>query len=287
MAEEQPILAAVPASPSPAQAASVATEAPVASPASAAAPIAPAVEKTAPVQPATETQPAAAPAADTTKVAETAPKAETKTEEQKPAASLLSEAGKEPPAPADAAPAEKEAQAEAAPLPKYDALTLPEGVKLDDDSVGKFDSLLGKYEQTAKADHASFTQLRQELVNMYVAEKQREAQFQREVWQRTRKEWRDQVSKDRTIGGNRLQTVLTDAAVVRDRFATPRFREMIELTGAGDHPGMIEFVNNVARYLDRHGLLREGKPVPATKAVQPPPSKKERRYSGTSMNGAA
>lgn len=285
MAEETPITAAAPPASNPVAAAPAAADAPNTP---AAAPTPTPVETPAPAAaPAVEKAAEAAPAPEAAKPVEAAPKAEEKSEEQKPAPSLLSEAGKEPPAPAEAAPAEKEAQAEAAPLPKYDALKLPEGLKLDDKSVGEFDTLLGKYQQSAKADHAAVSNLRQELVNMYIAEKQRELQLQRDVWQRTRNEWRDQVSKDRTIGGNRLQTVLTDAAVVRDRFATPRFREMIELTGAGDHPGMIEFVNNVARYLDRHGLLREGKPVPATKAVQPAPTKKERRYSGTSMNGAA
>jgi hypothetical protein len=58
---------------------------------------------------------------------------------------------------------------------------------------------------------------------------------------------------------------------------------MIEYTGAGDHPGMIEFCNNVARYLDKHGLLREGTPVPApTNKTTASKSGPRARYAGSS-----
>lgn len=206
---------------------------------------------------------------------------------EKPA-SLLGTAGETTPPAAEAAPAKPEVPAPAAPLPSYDAPKLPEGLTLQAKALGEFDTLLGGYEATAKADHTAVADLRQKLVDMYVADRQRAYEAQRQTWADTRKGWVEEIKNDRILGGNRLETVKADAAIVRDLFATPRFREMIEYTGAGDHPGMWEFVHNIARYLDKRGLLREAKAVPATRGMTQAPTKKERRYgAATSGNGAA
>lgn len=233
---------------------------------------------------------AVTPTAPTTPAPEAPKAAEAKATEKTPEqpASLLSTAGKETQPAAEAAPAKPEAQAEAAPLPKYDAPTLPDGFTVQPTALGEFDTLLGGFEQSAKADHATVSDLRQKLVDMYVADKKRSYDLQRQEWANTRKNWVDEIKKDRVLGGGRFDTVRSDGALVRDMFATPRFLEMIELTGAGDHPGMWEFVHNVARYLDKRGLLKEGKPVPATKGPAQAMTKKERRYGAVhSGNGAA
>lgn len=279
----------------------VATPAPSAPTAPAPAPVAAAAPVSAPA-PKASPEPAAAPVTQVAPAAASAP-AVAPAEPAKPAAaegtpaapktSLLAEAKETPtesPAPAssDAAPATTEAPAAQAPLPSYDALTLPEGITLDNQRVSEFDGLLGRYEQSSKGDHAQFTSLRQDLVNMYIAEKQRDLQLQHDNWNRTREGWKQQIKDNPEYGKTRFDQTMKDASVIRDRFATPQFLQMIEFTGAGDHPGMIEFVNNVAKFLDKHGLLREGRPLATTiKPVQQPQRKSQRRYGGgPTMNGA-
>jgi hypothetical protein len=202
---------------------------------------------------------------------------------------LLAEAAPAPtdsPVPAPAAPVATEAPADA-PLPKYDAFTLPEGVAFDQGRVSEFDALMGRYEQTHGVSHEAASALRQDLANFYVAEMQRAAELSHTVWNNTREGWRNEVKDNPQYGKTRLEQTMKDAAVIRDRFATPEFLQMIEYTGAGDHPGMISFVNNIAKFLDKHGLLREGRPIPATKAPAQPQSKSQRRYGGSpTMNGA-
>ena len=271
------------ATPAPAPA-PVAAAAPVAAPKASPEPTAAPVSATPAAAASATPAPAVAPAAEAPKPVEGTPAA--------PKTSLLAEAKETPesPAPAssDAAPATTEAPAAQAPLPSYDALTLPEGITLDNARVGEFDGLLGRYEQSSQGDHAQFTALRQDLVNMYLAEKQRDMQLQHENWNRTRDGWKQQIKDNPEYGKSRFEQTMKDAAVVRDRFATPQFLQMIEFTGAGDHPGMIEFVNNIAKELDKHGLLREGRPLATTiKPVQAPQRKSQRRYgNGPNMNGA-
>ncbi len=195
----------------------------------------------------------------------------------------MAEAGKPPesPAPAssDAAPVATEAPPPA-PLPSYDMLALPEGVTLDKGRVGEFDGMMGRFEQTHGVSHEAAAQFRQELVNMYVADQQRSLQLQHENWNRTRAGWVNEIKDNQTYGKTRFDQTMRDVSAVRNLFATPAFLQMIEFTGAGDHPGMIEFANNVAKFLDKHGLLREGRPLATTiKPVQQPQSRSKRRYA--------
>lgn len=273
--------------PAPAPAPAATTAPPPTSVAAAAKPAVPA----APAEPSVAT-PDSAPAAAATPAA--APAEAPKPAEgtpQAPKTSLLAEAGKtETPAPAssDAAPV-TEAPAEAAPLPTYDALSLPEGVTLDKTRVGEFDGLMGRFEQTHGVSHEATAAFRQELTNFYIAEMQRAQQAQHENWNRTREGWRSEIKDNPTYGKTRLEATLKDVAAIRDRFATPQFLQMIEFTGAGDHPGMIETFRNIAQFLDKHGLLREGRPLATTiKPVPQQQSRSKRRYAnGPNMNGAA
>lgn len=299
MADEPVVAPTAPAAPAAAVATPTPSPAPAAvapSPAAGAETAAPAVAPTAPSASPSESAKPDGDGATVSPVATPVPVEGAKpTEAAKPAeptpekpASLLGTAGETTPPAAEAAPAKPEVPAPAAPLPSYDAPKLPEGLTLQAKALGEFDTLLGGYEATAKADHVAVADLRQKLVDMYVADRQRAYEAQRQTWADTRKGWVEEIKNDRILGGNRLETVKADAAIVRDLFATPRFREMIEYTGAGDHPGMWEFVHNIARYLDKRGLLREAKAVPATRGMTQAPTKKERRYGQPqSGNGAA
>jgi hypothetical protein len=236
-----------------------AVEAPVAAPAVESAPAAPSVT----AEPVSAPEAAPVPEAKPVEAKPAAPTIE------KPAPSLLGEAGKEAEAaklegdakPVDAAPAEEK------PLPTFEAFVLPEGIQLGEKEVGEFTKDLAEFTNQAGIDQRLVQELGQKMVDRYVAEQVKAQQAQMENWNNTRKGWVDEIKADPVLGRNRLDTVLKDAAKVRDMFATDRFRDAIEYTGMGDHPGMLDFIHNVAKFLDRHGLLGEGKPVPM------PPSK--------------
>lgn len=236
----------------------------VAVPAEAAPPPAPE-----PVAAAVETAPEAPAVAP---VAETAPAAEPSAPEApKPATSLLSE------------PVAPDPNAEPiAPEPlTYEPFTWPEGVEADDAALAPYTDVLAAHRVPQEAAQA--------LLDLHIAETQRVAEAfraeQQSAWDATRADWRDRFMADEQIGGNRQQTTLARASEVIDRFAgTPEqakeLRDVLALTGAGDHPALIRAFANIAK------AFSEGRPVPAAMAKGPAPRSTPRsRY--TSMNGAA
>ena len=271
--------APVPAAPAVAPQAA-ATTTPAAAPVEAAAPAALSSEA-----------PAAAPlaAVEGAAVAEAAPSPEASAEPS----SLLSEKA---PAAVEAAPAEVVAPVESEiVLPTYEALKLPENVKLDEKGIQSFDQVLGKFEAQGKIDHAQVQQLRQELVDFYVNEQkeaaQRQAEQQKNTWDTVREGWRDQFKADPEIGKNRQETTLRVCRATIDAFAqkvgepqAKAFRDALAITGMGDHPAMLHFVNWASQF-----VVERARPVPATvPKMKPTLSRAERRYQGTAIvNGGA
>jgi hypothetical protein len=275
-----------PAAPAPgAPAAAPAPEpAPAPAPAETAAPAAPAAPAAeAPASPEAAPAPAEKAAAD-------APEKPAAKPEEKPAASLLSDAGKEPPKEGEGAekPAAEKPPAEAAPLPTFEPFKLPDGVTLDEKRVGEFTAILGELERDTGVDHRLVAEFGQKAVDLFIAETRRQQQAQMDAFANLRRDWVKTVKEHPVLGRNRHETVMRDVALIRDRFATdvPAFKHLCDLTGAGDHPATIDLLYNVARFLDRHGLLREGTPVPAPKpAALPQPRTSRSRY--TSNQGAS
>ena len=215
-----------------------------------------------------------------------APKELKPEEPAKPAPSLLAEAGKEPEKLGEKPP-EKPVEVSIPTLPTFEPYSLPEGVKLGEKEVGEFNAVLGEFETQTKVDHRLTQELGQKLATMYVGEMQRMQKMQRENWEKTNADWVAEIKKDPVLGRNRFDTVMRDAARVRDLFATDRFKQMIDYTGAGNHPGMMDFCYNVAKFLDRHGLLREGTPVPAPSSKAPTKGGSRSRYNGNSTQPGA
>ncbi len=78
--------------------------------------------------------------------------------------------------------------------------------------------------------------------------------FNRNFWNETRKNWRQEIMADEQLGGAGFAT--TSAAVARmvDLFVPQKerhaFEAMLELTGVGDHPAFWRAWHNAARFYD-------------------------------------
>jgi hypothetical protein len=210
-----------------------------------------------------------------------------------PPSSLLGDAkGKPAEAPAAAKPAEgaaakpaetPEAQPVKAPAPTYEPFTLPEGVNVDKDVMGRFTTdLLAAFETDTKADHAKVQQFGQKLVDFHSTEMkqavERVTQHQLTHFDNTQKEWKEAFEADPEIGGNRKQTTLATAGAMIEQFGgTPEqqaaLRKMLSYTGAGNNLHLIRMLNNMGE------ALSEGQPVVGQQpAPVDRPSRAERRY---------
>lgn len=212
------------------------------------------------------------------------PKTEAKTEEAKPADDGKKAAAEaKPDAKAEEAKTTetKDAAAEAAVAKpaapeaieyKYE---LPETLKMDD--------------ETRTATHAAFDAFRadpanpQPLIDLHRDAMQRhDARVRQEQWDvfnNTRKEWRDAVMADEEIGGAGHRTAMQAIARMRDRFASSEkpgtkaydadlqaFDGMLRATGVGDHPIFLKMLHRVAQIYDE--------PAMGVVNVTPAPQKK-------------
>lgn len=220
---------------------------------------------------------------------------------EKPA-SILSEATAEPLAEPEK-PVEPEAKAEetkpAEPLPPptYEAFKLPEGVTLAEDKLGEFTGVLGEFEQKVAADpaqaHAAAQEFGQKLLDLYVSESRaaadRYTQLQQETWQRTIEQWKADFRADPELGRNRRETTLKQMGGLMDLYGQTvgpdklqAVRDVFTMTGAGDHPEVLRFVNWAASR-----LTETARPVVPMMPRAPVPgaSRAARLYKNT--NGAA
>lgn len=159
----------------------------------------------------------------------------------------------------------------------YEAFKFPEGIKLDDAEVKGYTDIFGK--------HQIPQPVVQELIDYHTAQlaesNRRQQTVQREVWNSTRQGWVNDF-KASDIGGNRAETTLAQAGGVMERYAggpeqLKELRNVLTMTGAGDHPAVIRLLANVGK------VLGEGRPVPATHAKAAPTKSTARgRYNNSS-----
>lgn len=176
--------------------------------------------------------------------------------------------GDEPPKEPDEQPdaAAAEVKPEAAPLVeplKYEAPTLPEGVTLDNERLGKFDELIGK-------DRVS-PELRQGLIDLFVGERgeweKGVLQRQHDAFAETKAQWAREAKSDPEIGGAGFATSIEAADRMIRTFTTDEnrsaFLQMLRNTGADSHPEMVRFLVNLAHKFDE--------PAPAPIPRRPSP----------------
>jgi hypothetical protein len=194
-----------------------------------------------------------------------------------PAPTLLSATQPEKPADQPAKPeapatAEPPAKPEGPPV-KYEAFKLPEGFTPDEKEMTTFTDIL--------RDGKASQEMGQKLVDLYVGEVQRFHTWQREQWQKTLTTWKEDVMADPQFGGNRFNTVLNRSIGVLNEFATKEFRDMLDMTGLGNHVEMFRFLSKIADFVGEPGLRGSAEAMPPNIK----PSRAERRY-GKNGQGA-
>jgi hypothetical protein len=169
--------------------------------------------------------------------------------------------GGEPPAadPADpAAPPEPEGAPEA-----YD-LKAPEGSTLDTDALAIAEPVL--------RDLGLTNEQAQKLTDAYaqivpkVAERMQSEQATQITAQR--KAWADEAKADPEIGGANWKASITASAKALDRLGAPAgspFRELLNVTGLGNHPEMIRMFSKVGAAIGEDSDFVRGEAAPTEK----------------------
>lgn len=147
----------------------------------------------------------------------------------------------------DPAPETQEEEAAPAPL-TADDLSFPEDFTVPDESRDKFLEILNGEMTPQERANA--------LIEFHVESLRTASEKISEVWKETRENWVNEAKAHPKFGGAKFDANMAQVAKLLDEFAPAGIRENVfDLTGAGDHPMMIEFLINMAN------ALAEGRPV--------------------------
>ena len=136
-------------------------------------------------------------------------------------------------------PVEK-AAADAVPASADDySFELPEGFVLDDDTQSKLGATLHENGVTQGAADS--------LLGMYAEVRQAEAKAAQQALDAEVQGWRDEISKDPNLGGDKAAERDTSIASVLDRHGSRELRELLNVSHLGDHPAMVKFLRDVGR----------------------------------------
>lgn len=134
----------------------------------------------------------------------------------------------------------------------YDALKMPEGVIVDDKALATAKEVFTKFNLPPEAAQA--------LVDMHFGQlkalNEAAEVANSKLWTDTQAEWRTQLDKDPELGGDKKAATTVRLGQALDEFGSKEAREAFDLTGAGNNPHIVRFINKMAM------ALQEGGPVP-------------------------
>lgn len=119
----------------------------------------------------------------------------------------------------------------AANVPESYEFSMPEGVTIDDATLGDLKSLskdLGLSQEQA-----------QKIADLGVQQSERWAQQQTEYANQVREEWATQVKADKELGGEAFDQSIGLASRAIKEFGTPELVNLLNETGLGNHPEVI------------------------------------------------
>ncbi len=66
-------------------------------------------------------------------------------------------------------------------------------------------------------------------------------------WQKVNAEWKEQISADDEIGGEKLDESLGFANKALEKYGTPELNDALAATGGGNHPEIVRFFYRVGK----------------------------------------
>lgn len=142
---------------------------------------------------------------------------------------------------------DKGAQPQAAPE-KYEAFKLPEGVSLDDATMGEF--------QTLAKDLGLSQDNAQKLVDLGAKLSQGESARVTETVKQAKAEWEAASKADKEFGGEKFAENLGKANEVFAKFGTPELKQLLIDSGLGNHPEVVRWAFRVSKALSEDRVVR-------------------------------
>lgn len=146
---------------------------------------------------------------------------------------------------------DKPSEDAAANVPENYEFTMPEGVTIDDNTLGDLKSLskdLGLSQEQA-----------QKIADLGVQQSERWAQQQMEYAKQAREEWATQVKSDKELGGPAFDESIASASKAIKEFGTPELVNLLNETGLGNHPEVIRAFYKVGKMIEDDKIVPGGR----------------------------
>lgn len=143
--------------------------------------------------------------------------------------------------------------------------TMPDGVQLDTAAADEFKGIAKEYGLTQEQA--------QKVADIGAKMVQRQAEAHVSQVQA----WVDAVKTDKDIGGDKLNENLAIARKTIDTFGSPELKEVLNVTGLGNHPEIVKLAYKIGKAISDDGFVRGGNtssPKSAAEIMYPSMAKK-------------
>lgn len=150
-----------------------------------------------------------------------------------------------------------------APLDFAKDIKLADGFTIDDAAAKEFTEIMNDAALTPQARA-------QKLVDLQTKLAAEGAESATKAWDTLQDDWKAKTMADPDVGGTKNAKVMTDIGALIDSTgklfsasASTEFRQVMDLTGAGNHPIVVKYLNYFASKLNEGGPVK-GDPVPVS-----------------------
>lgn len=141
-----------------------------------------------------------------------------------------------------------ETKAPEAVVPENYDLKMPEGVELDKAAADEFTAIAKELKLPADAA--------QKLADVGAKMAQRQVENHAKLVE----SWTESVKTDKEIGGDKLAENLGIARKALDQFGTPELKDVLNMTGFGNHPAVIKAFYKIGKAISEDGFVKGSTP---------------------------
>lgn len=145
---------------------------------------------------------------------------------------------------------DEESKDEKSEVPEEYKFEFPEEVEVDEESLNTF--------KEWSKDHKISQEAAQELINMQVSLMEKMQNKGYDAWKTMTEEWATESKNDKEFGGKAFNESVAVAKVALDEFGSEGLREVLDSTGAGNHPEVIRFFHKVGKAISEDKLIAGG-----------------------------
>lgn len=140
-----------------------------------------------------------------------------------------------------------------------ESVKIPDGFDKNEPALAEFVTIMNNTELKGPA-------LAQALIDLQAKTLKEASEKGSQAFTTLKEQWATEAKADPEFGGAKLDGNLAQISKLIDQVGTPKLREVMDITGAGNHPEMIRFLTKVAVLATESKMLPAGSPPDAAKS---------------------